>query len=378
MLEAKNWHKNSNFLAVLSPSFYNSSSMSPSSSSREHSSPRSPRSPLVWGIVGASTIAQEYLIPAIRAEKHAVQSLLSNSPSHAKKYAEKNNIPAFTTSTSDFFRQDLNAVYISSTNEKHTTQAIKAAENNIHILCEKPLATTLEDAQKIVAVAKENKVVLAVNHHLRCAESVKLMKNILHNGDIGKPVALRLYHTFMMREHLKTWRLHKPEAGAGAILDVFVHQADLLMFLLEEEAESVVCQQQFFSLGNAKTNVEDSAMAIIQFPSGILAHTHESFTTPYTQTALHILGSKGCLEGYDLFRQQGGGSLWISNAKGRRSLSFPQRDCYRTTVALFVESLLGGGRPAADGSDGLKALKVALAAKKAAETGTRQSINDQA
>ena len=340
----------------------------------QNASPKQDR-PLVWGILGASTIAQEYIIPAIRAEKHNIAALLSTSPRHAEEYAHKNKIPHFTTSLPELFRHKLDAVYISSTNEKHAPQAIASSQNKVHILCEKPLATTLQDAQNIIKAAQNNNIVLATNHHLRCATSVNLIKDILRNGEIGKPVGLRLYHTFLMREHLKTWRLHKPETGAGVILDVLVHQADLLRFILEEDAQSIACKQQFLSLGNRDKSIEDGAMSVIEFPSGVLAHTHETFTTPYSQTALHILGTKGSVEGYDILRQQGGGSVFLSNSKGRRNIPFQQQDCYKTTVALFVQSLLGKGHPAADGIDGLKSLAVALAAKKSAETGTVQSID---
>ncbi len=331
--------------------------------------------PLVWGLLGASTIAQEYMIPAIRAQKHNIATLLSSSPRHAEQYAQKNKIPHFTTSLPEFFQHKLDAVYISSTNEKHTPQALSAAQNKVHILCEKPLATTLPDAQNIVEAAQNNSIVLATNHHLRCAESVKLIKNILRNGEVGKPVGLRLYHTFLMREHLKTWRLHTPQAGAGVILDVLVHQADLLSFILQEDAQSIACKQQFLSLGNKEKSIEDGAMSVLEFPSGVLAHTHETFSTPYSQTALHILGTKGSVEGYDILRMQGGGSVFLSNSKGRRNIPFPQKNCYKTVVDLFAQSLRGKGQPAADGFDGLKSLAVAIAAKKSAETGTVQSID---
>src|SRR5690606_32707707 len=85
----------------------------------------------------------------------------------------------------------VDAVYISTTNELHRDEVFAAAKAGKHILCEKPLATSLDDARAMVKAAKEAGVVLATNHHLRGAATHRAMRNAVAAGRIGRPLAAR-------------------------------------------------------------------------------------------------------------------------------------------------------------------------------------------
>ena len=102
-----------------------------------------------WGLIGASNIARQYVIDAIRSQPNGqVVAVMSSSLDHAKSYAVENDIPAAYDDVGALLAShNVDAVYISSTNEKHHDQAIAAARAGKHVLCEKPLALTLEDAR---------------------------------------------------------------------------------------------------------------------------------------------------------------------------------------------------------------------------------------
>lgn len=187
-----------------------------------------------WGLIGASTIAREWMIGAIRATGGDVVSVMSSSAERGRKYADDHGIAKAVTSLDDLVNDPaIDAVYISTTNELHRDQALAAAKAGKHILCEKPLAMSLDDARAMVQAAEDAGVVLATNHHLRNAATHRAMREAIKAGRIGTPLAARVFHAVYLPPHLQGWRLEKPEAGGGVILDITVHDADTLRFVLD-------------------------------------------------------------------------------------------------------------------------------------------------
>ncbi len=182
-----------------------------------------------WGLIGASTIAHEWMIDAIRAAGGEVVSVMSSNAERGAKYAADHGI-AKSVSSLDALVGDpeVYAVYISTTNELHLSQALAAARAGKHILCEKPLALTLSDAHAMVKVAREAGVVMGTNHHLRNAASHRAMRDAIASGRIGRPLSARVFHAVYLPPHLQGWRLDRPDAGGGVILDITVHDADTL------------------------------------------------------------------------------------------------------------------------------------------------------
>src|SRR5271166_2245527 len=125
---------------------------------------------LRWGLIGASTIAAEHMIGAFRANGGEVVSVMSSNADRAARYAREHGIGHATTSLADLVAsKEIDAVYISTTNDLHRDQIFAAAAAGKHVLCEKPLALTLADARAMVAECRKRGVVLGTNHHLRNA-----------------------------------------------------------------------------------------------------------------------------------------------------------------------------------------------------------------
>ena len=100
-----------------------------------------------WGLIGASTIAREWVIDAIRAAGGEVVAVLSGDPERGNRFAAENDIATAVTSLDALLGGGVDAVYISTTNELHRDQVFAAAAAGKHVMCEKPLALTLADAQ---------------------------------------------------------------------------------------------------------------------------------------------------------------------------------------------------------------------------------------
>src|SRR5690606_6218384 len=148
-----------------------------------------------------------------------------------------------------------------------------------HVLCEKPLATSLADARAIVDAARDAGVVIGTNHHLRNAATHRAMRDAIAEGRIGRPLAARVFHAVYLPPHLQGWRLDRPEAGGGVILDITVHDADTLRFVLGDDPVEALAFAQ--SGGMGKAGLEDAVMGVLRFKSGLIAQFHDGFTTKY-------------------------------------------------------------------------------------------------
>ncbi len=322
-----------------------------------------------WGLIGASNIARQYVIDAIRSQPNGqVVAVMSSSMDHAKSYAVENDIPAAYDDVGALLAShNVDAVYISSTNEKHHDQAIAAARAGKHVLCEKPLALTLEDARAMVAAAHEAGVVMGTNHHLRNAAAHRTMRQAIKDGRIGRPIAARVFHAVYLPESLQGWRIDNPAAGGGVVLDISVHDADTLRFVLDDEPEEVVALTQ--SAGMAHGALEDGVMAAIRFRSGLIAQIHDSFTVPYAGTGFEVHGTEGSLIARDVMTQQPIGTIVLRTAAGDEALEIAHENLYVHALRLFHSAIAGEGEPAATGEDGVRSLALGLAVLEAARTG---------
>jgi 1,5-anhydro-D-fructose reductase (1,5-anhydro-D-mannitol-forming) len=214
-----------------------------------------------WGLIGASTIARQYMVDAIRAQQgHFVQAVMSSQMDRANGFAAECSIPAaYCTLEAMLADPKVQAVYISTTNELHHDQVLAAAAAGKHVLCEKPLALSIEDAIAMTDACQKAGVVMATNHHLRNASTHRKIRELIKDGAIGKPLFARVFHAVYLPPHLQGWRLNKPQAGGGVILDITVHDIDTLRFTLDSELVEVVGMSQTASL--AKEGLADGVMA---------------------------------------------------------------------------------------------------------------------
>ncbi len=326
-----------------------------------------------WGLIGASTIAHEWVIDAIRAVGGEIVSVMSTSAERGAKYAADHGIPKSVTTVAELVGDpDVDAVYISTTNELHRDQVLAAAKAGKHILCEKPLAMSLDDAHAMVNAAKDADVVMATNHHLRGAETHRAMRDAIAAGKIGKPLAARVCHAGYLPVHLQGWRLEKPEAGGGVILDITVHDTDTLRFVLGDDPVEAIAFGQYG--GMAQAGLEDATMGALRFKSGLIAQFHDGFTTKYAVTSFEVHGSEGSLFGRNCMIQKPGGTVTLRNADGETELPIDHRNLYENTLIAFDAAIAGKGKPLCTGEDGIWSLATGLAVAKAAQAGGTVTI----
>jgi 1,5-anhydro-D-fructose reductase (1,5-anhydro-D-mannitol-forming) len=320
-----------------------------------------------WGLIGASTIAREWVIDAIRAAGGEVVAVMSGDPERANRFAAENRIATGVTSLDALLGSGIDAVYISTTNELHCAQTLAAAAAGKHVLCEKPLALNLADARRMVGACKAAGVVMGTNHHLRNAATHRALRAAIKQGRIGRPLFARVFHAVYLPPHLQGWRITTPGAGAGVIMDITVHDADTLRFVLDDEPTEVSALSQ--SSGMAAGGIEDGVMGVVRFRSGLIAQFHDAFTAKFATTGFEVHGSDGSLVATNCMTQRPVGEVLLRTAAGEERLPLEHENLYARALRAFHAAIRGEGTPAATGEDGVRSMAVALAALESAATG---------
>jgi 1,5-anhydro-D-fructose reductase (1,5-anhydro-D-mannitol-forming) len=320
-------------------------------------------------MIGASTIGREWMAPAIAAQSDSrVVAVASSAPDRARQHADDLGLPGGAMPIADLLANpEIDVVYISTTNELHEPQTLAAAAAGKHVLCEKPLAMTLEGARAMVTACVEAGVVLGTNHHLRNAASHRRMRDLIGNGAVGEPLAVRVFHAVYLPAPLQGWRIDRPEAGGGVILDITVHDADTLRFVLADEIVEVTAMTA--SQGMGRAGLEDSVMGVMRTGKGTLVQFHDAFTARHAYTGFEVHGTAGSLYARDVMTQRPVGSITLRRDGVEETIPVESENLYERSVRRFNQAVRGDGAPAATGEDGLRSLAVALAVREAAAAG---------
>ncbi len=324
-----------------------------------------------WALIGASRIAREWMVEALRAVGDEVVGVCSRDAGRAAQLATDFGLARHTDELQQLQGWGLDAVYISSTNEQHEAQTLFAAAQGWHVLCEKPLATSLEAARRMVEACDQAGVVMGTNHHLRHHAAQRRMRELVREGAVGQPLSARVHHAVWLREILQGWRVNDAAAGGGVVLDIAVHNADLLAFVLGEYPQEVQAMAASSGMGQG---VEDQALSLWRFPSGLMASTHQAFNTPHASMGVEILGAAGSLRGHDVLNQRAMGSLSLHTAAGEAPQPLAMENLYVRGLREFHAAVAGRPNDLADGQAGLRSLAVALAILRSAQSGRAEAV----
>jgi 1,5-anhydro-D-fructose reductase (1,5-anhydro-D-mannitol-forming) len=320
-----------------------------------------------WALVGASDIAESRVLPAMRAAGHSVHGVYSGTEERAKSFAAAGGLELGTSDLEQLLSSNVDAVYISSRNGEHADQAKAAAAAGKHVLLEKPIATTLADAQSVIDACEAAGVVLAVNHHLPGAGTHRRVRELVASGAIGRPLSVAVRHAVMLPERLRGWRL-SGEPGAGVILDITVHDAAVLNPLVGTAPLEVTALA--VTQGDWESAAEDAAMVTVRYEGNVLVQTHDAFTSAFTPTRLEVHGESGSIYAPGVMTQDPVGQVFLVDGTGEREIEVSdRRDLYDIALTDFASAVSGTGRPAVTGREGLAAYAVAQAALDSSRTG---------
>lgn len=267
----------------------------------------------------------------------------------------------FLRSLNDLLALDIDAVVICSENAKHKEHVIRSASAKKHILCEKPLSVSQEDAIEMIEAVRQHQVFLQVAFPVRFNTSIVEAKEIIDAGKIGEVLAVKGTNRGTSPGG---WFVDKALSGGGAVIDHTVHVVDIIRWVLKTEITEVYAE-----VDHAFTDddIDDCGMVTLQCENGAFATLDCSWSRNPTfptwgDVTMEFVGSKGTLS-VDAFKQD----VKVYDENGV-SWEYWGDDMDFLLLEHFIHSLREGKRPEITEMDGMRALEVALAAYQSSDT----------
>jgi predicted dehydrogenase len=241
----------------------------------------------------------------------------------------------------------------------------------VHVLCEKPLATSLADADAMIEACRAAGVQLGTLFPVRASPAVAAVRDAIGSGALGRVRAVRATNP---GQYPGLWFGDPKQAGGGAVMDHTVHAADAIRWLLGQEYTRVHAELGSFI---HRLAVEDCGLITCDLEPETFASIDCSWSRPSTfptwgGVTLHVVGERATID-VDVFRQA---LTHYDDAAGRTRLIGWGDDLTSRTVGAFVDAVLDGRPVPIDGSDGLRALEVAVAAYRSSDAGAPIAIAD--
>jgi len=249
-----------------------------------------------FGVIGGGIAARFHLAACKRSYNVRYTAVYDINEKNTKKIARVYKLSPYY-SLDEFLNSDIEAVLVAVPHFLHEKYTSLAAEYGKHVLCEKPMATTLEGCDRMIEAAHEANVKLMVAENHRFLPAHQWIKDAVQAGWIGKPFLVRSYEGVNEIPNLEKpgWKGHPIKAGGGSLMDMGAHKFATIQWILNDRVEFAYAWlvKQCTKL---EEKAEDNAMMFLKYKSGVIAETVVSFTvvTPPTNT-LEIYGTLGSI-----------------------------------------------------------------------------------
>jgi 1,5-anhydro-D-fructose reductase (1,5-anhydro-D-mannitol-forming) len=327
-----------------------------------------------WGLIGTGRIADERILPAITACGDKLVGVVSRDAGRAAEFAKKHGAQHAYTRFEDLLANpDVTVVAIHTPNAQHAEQAIAAARAGKHVFCDKPMATSSADAQRMIDACDAAGIKLGINFHNRFMPSFIDSRRIIQSGEIGEVQMVQIEASPGARPgaRLGTWRVDAGMAGLGTTMSIGVHIYDILRYLVDSEIETV---SAFFDTPRGVT--EEINLSMFRFVNGVLAQVSVHENSPHPHNDFVIYGSRGRILGRGLTRSRAGGTMQVTGSDGRtRTIEYPATNAHAACVADFSRTVQENREPSPSGMDGLRSVQLTDAMGRSAWDGIHVRLN---
>lgn len=315
------------------------------------------------GLVGAGRIAQVHAAAYQRIARGKIVSVTDPILAAAERMSSEFGYSLSPTFEDILTDDSIDAVLLATPNFLHAEQTIHALEAGKHVFCQKPIALTLEDADRVVAAAKGSDRILQFGFMLRFTPPIPQLRARLESAELGPLIAAQA--AVFGWEPSNDW-FYDPKNGGGVILDTLVHFGDLVLWLFGP-AERVTTEGGAYKLDGAKKfGSPDNAVVTIRHESGVVSSLYVSWTAGRGNFTLDVYGNDGSAS-VNLVHQAL--NLHIAD-KTRAETGWQYPDLlwdygYAGEQQYFVDRVLGrtDGSRAASATEARNALELMLAAQ---------------
>jgi len=307
---------------------------------------------LGWGVIGFGWVARDYAAPGILAAGGRLVAVADPDPS-ARRVATALGARAHATPAALLADPDVQAVYVATPNHLHRAGVEAAAAAGKPVLCEKPMAATLADAEAMAAAVARAGIPYGTAFDQRYHPAHVAIRDAIAAGAIGTVTAIRIAYACWIDAGFAqdNWRADPARAGGGALMDLAPHGLDLVDHLLGEPVEAVAAMTQQRVQRYA---VDDGAVLVGRTAGGVLVQLHVAYNCPEAlpRRRLEVLGTRGQIVAERTMGQNPGGEVWLVDGRLglRRRLPVPDAAAspFARQMAAFARMLSGADGTAFD------------------------------
>ncbi|MGD0348352.1 MAG: Gfo/Idh/MocA family oxidoreductase [Terracidiphilus sp.] len=321
---------------------------------------QSPARKTGYAIIGIGTIAYHFMAGIQNTTNSRVTGLVSGHRDKADRVAAQYSVPANSIYSYDNFDEiarnpNIDAVYVALPNSMHAEYTIRAAKAGKHVLCEKPMCTSVADAEAMIAACKAANVKLMIAYrchyeplHLRAIQMIR-------DGKLGQ--VQEISSCFGFNSPPGVWRLNKKLAGGGPLYDVGIYSLNATRYLTGEEPAKITAVASTIDHDGRFNEVEENVAWTTIFPSGIVASCSTSYGAN-TSGYFKVYGSKGWLALDPGFNYDGVHMHGLVDGQAIDELN-PSRDPYQFTAQAdhFSHCVQNNLQPNTPGEEGLKDMR---------------------
>jgi predicted dehydrogenase len=320
-----------------------------------------------YAVVGLGHIAQVAMLPAFAhaTRNSRLTALVSDDAAKLKRLARTYQVGGtFSYDDFDACLEQVDAVYIALPNSMHAEYTIRAAQAGVHVLCEKPMAVTVDECERMIDACRENRVKLMIAYRLHFEEINLRAVDLVRRGRIGEPKFFNSSFALTVRPNdIRT----KKELGGGSLYDIGVYCINAARYLFRAEPKEVMA----ISVNAGKKaleEIDESTGALLRFEGERVA----AFVTSFNSTdvgSYRIVGTKGQLHVDPAYEYAEGLAyeLTVNGKMTRKRIG--KRDQFAPEVLYFSDCILKNREPEPSGEEGMQDVRIVEALYESAETG---------
>ncbi len=316
-----------------------------------------------WCIVGLGRISMDHFMPALKQSKNGrVVALVSGHPEKAAKQAALYGVSSNAIYSYEDYglireNKEIDAVYIALPNSMHAEYSIRAAKAGKHVLCEKPMATSVADSKAMIAASNAANKKLMIAYRCQLEPTNLRAIELIRSGAIGTVQAIESANGFNIRAG--EWRLNRKLAGGGPLMDVGIYSLNACRYLTGEEPHDIRANASVIDHDGRFDEVEENLSWTMKFPSGIVASCNTSYGAQM-DGYYRVHGSKGVIQLQPAFGYQG--LHLTAQLDGHRQLDEPSPEHdpahFVRMADYFANCIAENKTPKGDGEEGLRDMQL--------------------